>query len=418
MAGTSGTYGIKGLPRPDNAEQRHTEGGIPYVKNLPVRYEISVLAGSNDPLLRKQWTLFVLALERFKMKPVDEKLSYFQVAGIHGYPETAWDNAPAPRQDPKNPKKGDQPFGGYCNHNGLNFPTWHRPYMALFEQCVWDNMADVIDHWVKEHKLDKDPEFPLWQQAKDTWRMPYWDWARRQSYSEDFAYPQVLVKGPVRIFPPKSVKKFYPPSGLYANPFWSFENPEQDDDGNPLAFGAMPDDKCKYNIEDDPVEHNKEPPFSEKDKSWYPWSKATGTSRYGIFTNKYAKRFIGLEGVNNAWVANNHLANMNWYPVTEKQKDEMEKKNKDFYSKWNPGTLADSVNRMFSPKYNTTWGQFASTKWTKEGYGNDITGFLSLEYIHNNVHNIVGGSDYSTGVGHMCDVPVAAFDPIFWLHHT
>jgi hypothetical protein len=21
------------------------------------------------------------------------------------------------------------------------------------------------------------------------------------------------------------------------------------------------------------------------------------------------------------------------------------------------------------------------------------------------------------GLGHMCDVPVAAFDPIFWLHH-
>lgn len=32
--------------------------------------------------------------------------------------------------------------------------------------------------------------------------------------------------------------------------------------------------------------------------------------------------------------------------------------------------------------------------------------------------NIVGGSDYKYGVGHMSDVPVAAFDPIFWLHHT
>jgi tyrosinase len=82
MVDTSGTYGIKGLPRPKNAETRHPEGGIPYVKNLPVRYEISVLAGSTDPLLRKQWTLFVLALERFKMKPVNEKLSYFQIAGI------------------------------------------------------------------------------------------------------------------------------------------------------------------------------------------------------------------------------------------------------------------------------------------------------------------------------------------------
>lgn len=51
----------------------------------------------------------------------------------HGYPEGSWDGAPAPRPDPTDPKKGDQPYGGYCNHNGLNFPTWHRPYMALFE---------------------------------------------------------------------------------------------------------------------------------------------------------------------------------------------------------------------------------------------------------------------------------------------
>ena len=86
MTEVTQTYCIKGLPRPENAKTltRETEdgSGIPYVTNLPVRYEISKLAGSNDPMLRRQWTLFVLALEKFKMKPVNEKLSYFQVAGI------------------------------------------------------------------------------------------------------------------------------------------------------------------------------------------------------------------------------------------------------------------------------------------------------------------------------------------------
>lgn len=73
----------------------------------------------------------------------------------------------------------------------------------------------------------------------------------------------------------------------------------------------------------------------------------------------------------------------------------------------NPGTLADSINRMFSPEYNTTWGTFASTKWDAERKsakngkmdnknangntegeeeGEDGKGYLSLEYIHNNVH--------------------------------
>ncbi|KAF9769351.1 hypothetical protein IL306_013251 [Fusarium sp. DS 682] len=74
------TYGIRGLPRPPNALRY--PGEIPYVQNLPVRKEISSLANSDDPDERKQWTLFVLALERFKSMPVDEKLSYFQIAGI------------------------------------------------------------------------------------------------------------------------------------------------------------------------------------------------------------------------------------------------------------------------------------------------------------------------------------------------
>ncbi|KAH7154288.1 hypothetical protein DER46DRAFT_628176 [Fusarium sp. MPI-SDFR-AT-0072] len=370
MTENTETYCIKGLPRPENAKTRtrKTEdgSGIPYVENLPVRYEISKLASSKDPMLRRQWTLFVLALEKFKMKPVNEKLSYFQVAGIHGYPEGAWDGAPAPRQDPTNPRKGDQPYGGYCNHNGLNFPTWHRPYMALFEQCIWDNMGVVLNHWATEHKLDEG-EMKLWTTAKDTWRMPYWDWARQQSYNEDFAYPQVLVQGPVRIFVPEKVKEM-----TLSNMIMRLRGTRM------TRLGCL----------------------------------------YGIFVNKTAKKFIGLEGVNNAWVANNHLANMTWYPITARQKAEDKKHNRDFYLKWNPGTLADSVNRMFSPQYNDTWGQFASTKWTYEGYGNSMNGFLSLEYIHNNVHNIVGGSDFKTGVGHMSDVPVAAFDPIFWLHHT
>jgi hypothetical protein len=73
-------YNIKGLPRPDNAKRG--SGKIPYVPNLPLRYEISKLATSTDPVLKKQWTLFVLALDEFKSKPVADKLSYFQVAGI------------------------------------------------------------------------------------------------------------------------------------------------------------------------------------------------------------------------------------------------------------------------------------------------------------------------------------------------
>lgn len=59
---------------------------------------------------------------------------------------------------------------------------------------------------------------------------------------------------------------------------------------------------------------------------------------------------------------------------------------KDDWSKYKPGNLADAVNRMFSDDYNGTWGTFSSTKWYRE-YEEDVrTGYMSLEYIHNNVY--------------------------------
>lgn len=95
---------------------------------------------TDDATMWMQWTFFARDLEKFKALSVDEKLSYFQVAGIHGSPELPWDSAPEPRHAPK---PGDNPFGGYCHHNTVAFPTWHRPYMLLYE--VWLFLHHPID---------------------------------------------------------------------------------------------------------------------------------------------------------------------------------------------------------------------------------------------------------------------------------
>ncbi|KAF4988852.1 hypothetical protein FGRMN_9526, partial [Fusarium graminum] len=263
-----GTYGIQGLPRPPNAIRQ--PGEIPYVPNLPVRKEISSLANSNLPNDRKQWTLFVLALERFKRMPIDDKLSYFQIAGIHGYPEVAWDGAPAPRHAPDTETKrpGDQPFGGYCNHNSLSFPTWHRPYMLLFEQRIWDNMKLVIEDWVTGSGLSA-ADSEIWNRAADNWRMPYWDWARRQEHDQDLVLPKVLTEETVHIDPPATVRDLYPADGHYPNPFLRFENPEKDSEtGEPLPFGKLPRDKSGWNIKDNPAIHDRLPLKEECD--WAP----------------------------------------------------------------------------------------------------------------------------------------------------
>lgn len=43
--------------------------------------------------------------------------------GIHGQPIGAWDEDTAPVTQGV----------GYCTHDSILFPTWHRPYMLLYE---------------------------------------------------------------------------------------------------------------------------------------------------------------------------------------------------------------------------------------------------------------------------------------------
>ena len=74
--------------------------------------------------------------------------------------------------------------------------------------------------------------------------------------------------------------------------------------------------------------------------------------------------------------------------------------------------LGEMTYRLFSLDYITTFEQFATTKYVASGVP---ASYLNLEYIHNNIHNWTGGFD--AFIGHMTEVPVAGFDPIFWMHH-
>ncbi|EXK27302.1 hypothetical protein FOMG_16120 [Fusarium oxysporum f. sp. melonis 26406] len=111
--------------------------------------------------------------------------------------------------------------------------------------------------------------------------------------------------------------------------------------------------------------------------------------RYGLFS-KDGKNLTGLEGVNNFHEANNILSHFDENCYNPYNPDR-----KDRYKLFKPpGTLADAVNRLFSKKYTDSWEAFASTKWWKESCQNVSTGYLSLEYIHDNVHNLTGGSNW------------------------
>ena len=58
--------------------------------------------------------------------------------GIHGFPgDLVWDNS----KPPSHPRDGHMV---YCTHNTITFPTWHRPYMLLFEVCVGVLLSAIV----------------------------------------------------------------------------------------------------------------------------------------------------------------------------------------------------------------------------------------------------------------------------------
>ncbi len=76
---------------------------------------------------RSYWTIPVVP-EAMQKENQSGTPSFFQVGGIHGLPYVPWNGVRGQR--PWNP---NTTWGGYCTHGSVLFPTWHRPYMMLFE---------------------------------------------------------------------------------------------------------------------------------------------------------------------------------------------------------------------------------------------------------------------------------------------
>lgn len=125
--------------------------------SVPLRLEIRQLQQNAD-----QWNLYLLALDRLQNVNQTEQLSWYQISGIHGRPYVAWDNVEA--------SPGDE-NSGYCTHSSILFPTWHRPYLALYEQVLYSLMQQIVGEFPAGSDRDR------YSTAASTFRIPYWDWA-------------------------------------------------------------------------------------------------------------------------------------------------------------------------------------------------------------------------------------------------
>lgn len=73
-----------------------------------------------------QWTLFILAMQAFQAQSQSSATGYYQIAGIHGVPRVDYNGV--------GQCSTCSDADGYCTHDSVLFPGWHRAYMALFEQ--------------------------------------------------------------------------------------------------------------------------------------------------------------------------------------------------------------------------------------------------------------------------------------------
>ncbi|KAF2105402.1 hypothetical protein BDV96DRAFT_655683 [Lophiotrema nucula] len=144
--------------------------------HVPIRREVRDLKANYPDI----WNVYMLGLRSFQLSEETDPKSYYQIAGIHGRPYKAWEDAQG---------KSGNPPAGYCTHNGALFGSWHRPYLALYEQELHKHVEDIALRMPSQ----------LIQQytaAADQFRIPYWDWALGDSGG---SVPEVITSPTVDV---------------------------------------------------------------------------------------------------------------------------------------------------------------------------------------------------------------------------
>ncbi|EMC95731.1 hypothetical protein BAUCODRAFT_109268 [Baudoinia panamericana UAMH 10762] len=207
---------IEDLPAPSEQllRSRQSQGSFEVVTGIQEygqqpRLEIRQLQQNAD-----LWNVYLLGLARFQATDQADKLSYYQIAGIHGRPYTVWD--------------GVEPWpgitdSGHCTHVSNIFLPWHRPYLALYEQVLFQHIVEAVNQF---------PDGAVRQRyasAALSWRAPYWDWAvmpsdGQSTFPDSLTNETVIVTAPngtMTISNPLYAYNFHPVNAtdFYYNPF-------------------------------------------------------------------------------------------------------------------------------------------------------------------------------------------------------
>ncbi|KAK4498075.1 hypothetical protein PRZ48_010731 [Zasmidium cellare] len=162
------------------------------------------------------WNLYVLGMQRFQATEQSDRFSYYRLCGIHGRPYEPWDGVEATGNSED----------GYCAHVSNIFLTWHRPYLALYEQILFEHVLDAANSFPSGAVRQR------YVSAARRWRMPYWDWAVEQEdgssvYPQSVTTPEITVtlpNGSATIRNPLYSYRFHPVSSedFFFNPYASW----------------------------------------------------------------------------------------------------------------------------------------------------------------------------------------------------
>ncbi|KAK6526017.1 hypothetical protein TWF281_011058 [Arthrobotrys megalospora] len=145
----------------------------------PMRKEIREMMKNHT-----EFSLFIMALYRLQKQPQSMETSYYGIAGIHGAPFKPWGGVGF--------VEGGNPEWGYCPHLDALFLPWHRPYMALIEQIIWQHASDIVEGMPEGPKKEK------FKVVLPTLRFPYWDWAADGSIPEEICQQNFIQIETVR----------------------------------------------------------------------------------------------------------------------------------------------------------------------------------------------------------------------------
>ncbi|KAI5865367.1 Di-copper centre-containing protein [Durotheca rogersii] len=378
MASTEGFYPIIGIQDGLDPDQHQL------LREVPVRMEIDDWFTSDKLIHVNQRALFFPAIWKFSQTDPHEKLSWFQIAGIHGKPFVPWDEPGA------KPAVEDE---GYCTHNSVLFSTWHRPYLLLFEQVIFELMKEVVGEYPEEARPDL-------IEAARTWRLPYWDWGLKKPIDgnprkRDYTVPSAVLQETVEIRLPTAAGY-----GSVQNALYQFTMPGRITMGDPSLEGRDLDLRITASE------------ISDGDQTYiFPFDKCQATSRHPKGT-----------GVTQDWIAG------------KQDNDAIVQELRDY--RWDSGSKTEGTRNgnmtagLRAAFYRIltieTFDDFVTKRAPNHGADNPITkdhAYDSCEGLHDNIHDWCGG-DWTEPdnnnirlSGHMGHVPVAAFDPIFWIHH-